>query len=96
MTCYKLREFYWTNGRALEKRFPWNRAYYHTTKLIIPFPKCTASLRILEDSTVHLRHDQCLISRFAQKSINENRGAGEVVDGPGPSLIDTEPKEKKH
>lgn len=45
----------------------------------------------MEDSRAHSRHDQRLISRLAQKSVHEHWGACEVVDGPGASLINTEP-----
>lgn len=40
---------------------------------------------------IHSRHDQGLVSRLAQESIDEHRGAGEVVNSPRPSFINTEP-----
>lgn len=39
----------------------------------------------------HSRHDQSLVSRLAEESVDKHRGTGEVVDGPCPSFIDTEP-----
>lgn len=42
---------------------------------------------------LYSRHNQGLISWFAQESINKHRGAGEVVNVPGTAFIGTEPVE---
>lgn len=39
----------------------------------------------------HSRHNQGLVSWLTQESINEHRGAGEVVNSPCSSFIDTKP-----
>lgn len=42
----------------------------------------------------HLRHHQRLVSRLAQESVDEHRGAREVVNSPRPSFIDAEPAQR--
>lgn len=43
----------------------------------------------------HSRHDQRLVSRLTQESVDEHRGAGEVVHSPRLSFISTEPVRKQ-
>lgn len=44
---------------------------------------------------LHSRHDQRLVSWLTQESIDEHRGAGEVVHSPRLSFISTEPVRKQ-
>lgn len=41
------------------------------------------------------RHNQGLISWLAQESIDEHRGAGEIVNSPRLSFVNTKPVEKE-
>lgn len=57
----------------------------------------TAKLENLfsEKIWIYSRHDQVLISWLAQEPIDKHRRAGEVVDSPCLSFINTKPGEKQ-